>query len=208
MRGRCGRILACSLVIGSLLWTSSGCGPERAEVRPVPPAPKPSPTARPRVKRTPRPSPPGAGLRGEDALDLTRTPITRAIGPRTTPDVSEALKLTEQARQELERGTTDNAVMLCERAIGVNPRLVQPYVILARAYLAEGQAQPARAQLDKALALSPEPAWLAEIIALNGSRNEVLGRKDAALAEYRRALGIYPNNQTARTGLARLGGGK
>jgi tetratricopeptide (TPR) repeat protein len=171
----------------------AGCRPERRP--PPPPRPTPEPVSTPaptkaRAKPIPR--------------DITRLPLTRLIDSKTPEAAADALRLAEQARVRLDKGTTDEAIELCERAINESPRTVAPYVILARAYLAEGQVEQARDTLQKASALQPSAAWLAEVVALNGVILESGGNRDAAGAAYRRALEIFAGNQTAREALARM----
>jgi predicted negative regulator of RcsB-dependent stress response len=171
--------------------------------RPSPPPQQPPPRATPRPQpsrpaRSPRPS------RTPGDRDATREPLTRLIDKNTPESVAAALRLAEQARLELDKGTTDKAVDLLEQAIKTAPRCVPPYVILARAEIAEGQIDRARTHLGRAAGLSPDPAWRAEIIALNGVINESSDKPEAAIASYNLALQVFPKNRTAREGLARL----
>jgi len=135
---------------------------------------------------------------------VTREPLTRLIDECTPDDAASALQLAERARGELDRGTTDRAVDLLERAIRIAPRSVPPYVLLARVDLADGQPERARGHLSRAAALSPDPVWLAEIVALNGVSYEAEGNNDAAIAAYTHALQIFPANRTAGEALGRL----
>ncbi|HYC21903.1 MAG TPA: tetratricopeptide repeat protein [Candidatus Bathyarchaeia archaeon] len=167
-----------------------------------PPRPEPPPraTPRPQPSRSPRPRP----SRTPSDRDTTRDPLTRLINKGTPETTAEALRLAEKARLELDKGTTDKAIELLEQAIQAAPRCVPPYVILARAEIAEGQLDRARTHLGRAAGLSPEPVWRAEIIALNGVINESSDKTDAAVASYNLALQVFPGNRTAREGLARL----
>lgn len=115
-----------------------------------------------------------------------------------------ALEMGELARLELEAGTTVRAFDLLDAAIRREPGLVELYVVRAHAHLAEGSAELARADLRRASELAPDTPWLAEIIAAGGAADEIEGRTDGALAAYRRALRLYPANQTARAALRRL----
>ena len=117
-----------------------------------------------------------------------------------------ALRFAEQARRELEKGTTSRAFVLLDAAIERSPDSVAPYVIRARAFLAEGSAARARSDLHRAVDLEPSPAWLAEAVAVNGEAFELEGNTDAAVAAYRRALSISAANVTARDALRRLSG--
>ena len=202
-------------------WLAS-CGPtappapRAPEVPPLPsyrPSPQPS-----RVRRTPRHTPtplasptpsvdcerPGSQLNTPPDRDVTREPLTQLINECTPDDLVSVIQLTDAARIQLERGTAQKAVDLLEQAIRIAPRAVPPYVIFARADLAEGQTESARRHLGRAAALSPEPVWLAEIIALNGVSYESDGKLEPAAAAYAHALEVFPGNRTAREGAERL----
>jgi tetratricopeptide (TPR) repeat protein len=196
--------------------------PEVDQLAPSPSAsPSPSPTRKPRPRPTPSPTPtpapsptfglePGASLTpslGVDgAGDATRGPLTRGIDSRTPISTARALETAERAQIELQRGTTDRAIELADEALRLSPVTVPAWVVRARALLAEGSPSLARADLEHAATLSPNPAWMAEIVALTGATHEAEGRQEAALAAYRRAVVIFPANQTARQGLRRLSG--
>jgi hypothetical protein len=201
-----GRDLAIALpglfALGSFV---AGCRPAHAPVRPEPrvvvatPAPTPSPTpavldrlGEPLVE-------PSAPVR-----DVVRASLEERIGPTTPPRIAEALRMGDRARAELEAGTTVQAFELLDMAIDMEPEVMELYVIRAHAFLAEGSAAQARADLERAASLHPDRPWLAEIVAVHGSCHEVEGRVDQALAAYRRAVRVYPPNGTAREGLRRL----
>ncbi|MEW6270293.1 MAG: hypothetical protein AB1689_13460, partial [Thermodesulfobacteriota bacterium] len=171
-------------------WARRGAGPA---------APPPPPTPRPAKKRPPTPSPTRAPAR-----DITREPLTRLIDGSTPPRDAAALKLAERAREELNEGTTENAFELLDTAIKNAPNVQPPYVLRARAYLAEGATTQARADLDKAAAISAPAPWVAEAAAVRGMMFELEGNRTEALAAYRRALRIFPGNVRARDALKRL----
>jgi len=164
--------------------------------RPVPTAtPKPVRTRKPAPTRTPAPT-----------RDAAREPLTQLVTEGTSARDAASLKLADRARQELDGGTTEGAFELLDTAIKNSPRLAPPYVLRARAYLAEGATDPARSDLDKAASLPAPTAWVAEAAAVRGSLFEMEGNRSEALAAYRRALRIYPANRTAREALKRLTG--
>ena len=123
------------------------------------------------------------------------------LGPEG-PGLSDVERRRADALAEL--GYVALAFDLLDPAIRREPGLMELYVVRAHAHLAEGSAEPARADLRRAAELDPDAPWLAEIIAAGGAADEIDGRLDAALAAYRRALRIYPANQTARAALRRL----
>jgi hypothetical protein len=182
----------------------AGCRPAFAPIRSEPPSVVATPTP------TPRPTPIVDRL-GEPLVepsapvgDVVRAPLEETIRPTTPPRIADALRLGDRARRELEAGTTVRAFELLDTAIDMEPDVMELYVIRAHAFLAEGSASQARGDLERAVSLRPDRAWLAEIIAVNGACYEVEGRVDAALAAYRRALRLHSANSTAREALQRL----
>ncbi|HEY8517757.1 MAG TPA: tetratricopeptide repeat protein [Candidatus Binatia bacterium] len=162
---------------------------------------RPTPTATPRPdKKRPAPTPTRA------PRDITRDPLTRLITESTPSRDVSALRLAERAREELDEGTTDSAFELLDTAIKNAPTLQPPYVLRARAYLAEGATQQARSDLDKAASLPAPTAWVAEAAAVRGMMFELEGNRSEAIAAYRRALRIFPGNVRAREALKRLTG--
>ena len=115
-----------------------------------------------------------------------------------------ALRLSERARLELDKGTTTHAFELLDDAVDRAPESVPPYVIRAQALLFEGSGTQALEDLKRAVDLEPDTPWLAEVVAVNGSILELEGNRDGAIAAYRRALQISAANVTARQALRRL----
>lgn len=176
------------------------CGPERRSRRRPEPTPAPSVTPRPKGKgpvasptRTPA-----------TERDTTRDPLTRLVAENTSSRDAAALKVGDRARVELDSGTTDEAFELLDAAIESSPKLQPLYVLRAKAFLAEGNAEMARADLDRAAALPAPTAWVAEAAAMRGAAFEVQGNKTEAIAAYRRAQKIFPGNLTAKDALKRL----
>lgn len=161
----------------------------------------PAPRVTPRRTRTPLPTPSRTPV---PERDTTREPLSRMITDNTTARDASSLKLADRARAELDSGTTDKAFELLDAAIQASPKLAPPYVLRARAFLAEGNTEAARADIDKAAALPAPTAWVAEIAAVRGSIFEVEGKTTEAISAYRRALRIFPGNQTAKDALRRL----
>ncbi|MBY0279670.1 tetratricopeptide repeat protein [Candidatus Binatia bacterium] len=175
------------------------CTPQRRTRRRPEPTPSPSVTPRPKGKgpaaptRTPAPE-----------RDTTRDPLTRLVTDGMSSRDAAALKVGDRARVELDSGTTDEAFQLLDAAIESAPKLQPLYVLRAKAFLAEGNAEMARADLDRAAALPAPTAWVAEAAAMKGAAFEVQGNKTEAIAAYRRALKIFPGNVTAKDALKRL----
>jgi len=175
------------------------CAPRKRTRRKTVERPAPTATPRPTKTRAPAPTPTRAPDR-----DTTREPLTRLITENTSPRDAGALKLAERAREELDGGTTEKAFELLDTAIKNAPSVQPPYVLRARAYLAEGATAQARADLDKAAALPAPTPWVAEAAAVRGAMFELEGNRAEALAAYRRALRIFPGNVTARDAIKRL----
>ena len=178
------------------------CAPQKRRTRPKPEA-SPAPSVTPRPGRTRAPSPTPTRTPASER-DMTREPLTRMVTVNTTARDASSLKLADRARSELDGGTTEKAFELLDAAIEGSPKLAPPYVLRARAFLAEGNAEAAREDLDKAAALPAPTAWVGETAAVRGAVFEAEGNRTEAIAAYRRALRIYPANQTAREALKRL----
>lgn len=174
------------------------CTPERRTKRRPEPTPAPSATPRPKGKR------PSATRTPIPDRDTTRDPLTRLVTDNTSSRDAAALKLGDRARVELDSGTTDEAFQLLDTAIESAPKLQPLYVLRAKAFLAEGNADMARADLERAAALPAPTPWIAEAAAMRGAAFEVQGNKTEAIAAYRRALKIFPGNLTAKDALKRL----
>lgn len=176
------------------------CAPRRSKYRSER---EPEPTATPRATKTRAPLPsPTKSVSPE--RDTTRDPLVRMVGETTSSRDGASLKLGDRARAELNSGTTDQAFELLDTAIQASPKVGPLYVIRARAYLAEGNTEAARTDIDKAAALPAPTAWVAETAAVRGAIFEAEGNRTEALAAYRRALRIFPGNITATEALKRL----
>ena len=183
----------------------AGCGPTQPTSGPIPR--RPQPPGQVSVEPPPRPQYGGVGpqrVSVKSGVDVTREPLTLAITVDTGPDAAMALRLADQAREELNRGTTGRALELLDAAVEQDPKTVEPYVIRAQAYLVEGASEEAREDLQRAVELGPSTPWLAEVVAINGGIFELDGNVDAAVAAYRRALQISAANVSAREALVRL----
>ena len=182
--------------------------PEPTPWRPLLPNWAPEPRGTPGLDEFPLESPspptlaPTPNRRG--IRDRTRDPLAWSIHGGTTPSQAAAMRLVDRARGELEAGTAGRAFELLDEAVRADPNCVPAYLTRAQASLLVGSTGEARRDLQAAVLLEPKGAWLAELVAVNGEVYEVEGDQDSAIASYRRALGIYPANRTARVALSRL----
>jgi hypothetical protein len=99
-----------------------------------------------------------------------------------------------------ENRTDEEAETLFRRALDVDPRYAEARVRLARLLERRGLHDEAAAQIEQALAGAPgdRVAYFAHLVA---GRNELArGRAPDALAQYRAALAIFPDAQSALLG--------
>lgn len=126
-------------------------------------------------------------------------------------EFNEALELDpHNAKTFYQRGLLYQAEKQHELAIadftsanGLTPLQADPLLGRATSYLALGKAREALVDLDEALQAWPQNGqlWVAR-----GTAYERLGDKDKAADSYSRALLLRPKDETARSGLARMGG--
>ena len=88
-------------------------------------------------------------------------------------------------------------------ANGLTPQQADPLLGRATSYLALGKAREAAMDLDEAVQASPQNGqlWIG-----CGAAYEKLGDRDKAADSYGRALLLRPKDETARSGLVRVGG--
>jgi tetratricopeptide (TPR) repeat protein len=88
-------------------------------------------------------------------------------------------------------------------ANGLTPLQADPLLGRATSYLAMGKATEAAADLDEAVQAWPQNGLL---WVTRGAAYEKLGDKDKAADSYSRAILLRPKDESARNGLARVGG--
>jgi Flp pilus assembly protein TadD len=206
-----------AVVVVAIAATLSACAGASARPAPRTEAPvrsAPAPRAHRHDAEPPqvaavRPPQPAAPAAPPAALHDDDGPLTAKIDATTPPRRAAALRLTEQARGMLERGETPHAIEILERAISVDARTPYAYYFLAEAHARAGHRALARSFASRAeQLLTAEPYWLARARALRGRIAEDEGRADEARDAYTRALVAWPRNDTAASGLARLGGAR
>ncbi|HEY1852296.1 MAG TPA: tetratricopeptide repeat protein, partial [Candidatus Binataceae bacterium] len=141
----------------------------------------------------------------QSAPDLAATSLDEEIKKADTPARMAALRVTEQARVELQAGHTDEAIRDLGRAVSIDPGNPFEYFYLGRAYIARRNYHQALTFLERAeIGFAARPDWLGADVGLEGDCYEELGQNTDAVLAYRRALGTAPNNLTARVGYSRL----
>jgi Tfp pilus assembly protein PilF len=88
-----------------------------------------------------------------------------------------------------------------DRAIKLQPRYAKALVGRAQANLKKGEAAKGLLDIDRALSLDPDSAYVHHVKA---SILAALGRRDDAIAEYKKALALAPDLQESVEGLKAL----
>jgi hypothetical protein len=137
--------------------------------------------------------------------DLAAAPLNDEIKKADTPARAAALRITEQARAELQAGKTDDAIRDLGRAVSIDPGNPFEYLYLGRAYIARRNYAQALIFLRRAeIGFATRPDWLGTTVGFEGACYEELGHNPEAALAYQRALGTAPSNLTARVGYSRL----
>jgi tetratricopeptide (TPR) repeat protein len=82
----------------------------------------------------------------------------------------------------------DDALRVADAGLAVNPNIASLYVSRARAELALGRFDEAKADTQQAIRLSPRDAWITVFHVTLGDAEIGAGRPEAAVVEYRKAL--------------------
>ena len=101
-------------------------------------------------------SPPPASKGAEEIRDMPAEPSPRALA---------SLRLTDQGRMLLERGGTDDAISVLERAMGLCPTNGENYYYLAEAWLLKGRtAQAEEFNRLAGIYLEKDARWMGKVI--------------------------------------------
>jgi tetratricopeptide (TPR) repeat protein len=87
----------------------------------------------------------------------------------------------------------DEKIVLCRKALGLNPTYAAPYAVLGKALLAKGHPNQARAVLERGLACGPTPFTRAMLLFNLGNALLASGQRDEALAVFRQAVELDAN---------------
>lgn len=108
-----------------------------------------------------------------------------------------------------DKGDEDRAIADYTHVIELVPTHITAYSERARSYFKTGKAQEGQADAQKAMELAQKSLALHPTSAsahdIRGLVFEVLGKRDDAIADYRKALQLDPGNESSREGLKRLG---
>ena len=132
-------------------------------------------------------------------------PLTALINaPGATPARVSSIRTTEDARQALAAGNTDDAIRLLGEAVSVDPSNPYAYFFLGRAYLTKKDYAQALAFFSRSeIGLRGDPAWLGEAKSNEGACYEEQSDLPKAAAAYKQALDDEPGNLMARIGYDR-----
>ena len=155
---------------------------------------------------TPNPPPPALDASTiNPGPDLATVSLDPEVKKAPTPALAASLRLTEEARRELDGGQNDDALRDLGRAVSIDPANPFEYFYLGRTYLLKKNSQQALTFFKRAeIGFASRPEWLGETIGFEGVCLEELGRMSDAAQEYHRALTAAPNNLMARVGYGRL----
>lgn len=139
--------------------------------------------------------------------DPSEAPLDQEIARAESPSLVASMRVTEQARKELARGKTDDAIRTLGRAVSIEPANPFEYFYLGRSYMVKKNYQQALTFFKRAeIGLGSRPDWHGAALSYEGACYEVLGKTVDAAQAYQRALAQAPNNLMARVGYSRLAG--
>jgi hypothetical protein len=141
----------------------------------------------------------------DTTVDLGARPLDREIKQARSPSMAASLRLTEQARKELVKGSNDAALRSLARAVSIDPGDPFEYYYLGRAHMMRKNYAQALTFFQRArLGFGDRPEWLGETLSYEGACDEQLGRTLEAAKAYQQAVNVSPGNFRARIGYGRL----
>jgi tetratricopeptide (TPR) repeat protein len=129
---------------------------------------------------------------------LKETEATTRMSPAPRFDDASILSSARAVRDE----SLHDAAILFERALAIDPALVEARVRLAHARTLEHDDARAMLLLNQALAAQPEAAWVYLARLILGGIQERAGRPESAMQFYRAALAVKPEGQSAYIALS------
>jgi len=180
-------------------------GPEKLPAMQDTPASLATATATPSATPTPEP-PPALDVSSIDTGgDIAMKPLDAEIKTAVTPSMAASLRVAEQARRQLAKGSVDPALRNLTQAVSIDPGDPFAYYFLGRAHFERKNYQQALTFLKRAqLGFSKKPDWLGETLSYEGACEEALGDQLKAAKAYQHAVAVAPANFRARIGYGRL----
>ncbi len=163
------------------------------------------PTEAPSPTPTPEP-PPALDVSAIDTEgDIAMKQLDAEIKAAETPAMAASLRVTEQARKQLAKGSIDAAVRSLTQAVSIDPADPFAYYFLGRAHFERKNYRQALTFFYRAqLGFSGKPVWMGEVLSYEGQCEEALGDQLKAAKAYQQALAVAPGNFRARIGYGRL----
>jgi tetratricopeptide (TPR) repeat protein len=105
------------------------------------------------------------------------------------------MQLVSQARGHLERGKPDAAIRTLEKAVRIDARNGEAFIVLARAWKQKGEKRKALEFAKKAeLLYQKQPAKLKEVFLLESDLYRELGDNARAVQSSRKASTVHRSN--------------
>lgn len=121
---------------------------------------------------------------------LTGPFVLLAMGiPQSRADES-ATEMMIQARQAYQQGKPEQALMLADKAVALDPKEYKPFLLRAGLNEALERHKEAVADYDRVLELAPR---LAQVYDLRGSEKFKLGQITESIADFDKYLAAYPD---------------
>jgi tetratricopeptide (TPR) repeat protein len=138
----------------------------------------------------------------KDCFDKSGDPAIRACTQAILGDPKDVVSLVNRAFEYSQKGDYPRAVADYSKAIELEPRRFDARQGRAWAHLKRGD--PAQGLPDADLALQIKPGD-PQALDARGHIYEALGRREEAIADFRRALAAEPRMTGSKDGLRRLG---
>jgi tetratricopeptide (TPR) repeat protein len=141
----------------------------------------------------------GGGYLETAAFDRAIEDFTRIVELQPKSDLGYALRSDAYSR----KGEHDRAIADATKAIELDAKRPQNFAARALAYLRAGKPGQGLADANMTVELSPDSSDHA--FHVRAQILEALGRRDEAIADYRRALRLAPANKVYQDALKRFG---
>ena len=149
-------------------------------------------------------APAAVGDARKDCFEKSGDVAIRACSETIAQNPGDAVSYINRAFEYLHKGNVIQAIADYSKAIELNPGRPDGYAGRAWALLKSGKAAQALPDAERSLQIKADDARTLDI---RGHIHEALGRREEAIADFRRALSIEPRLQGSKEGLKRLGAG-